>query len=284
LQPVIDNRDQLNPYMGNPALKPAYQQSWRVNFTTFDPGTFISFFAFVDVDYTTNAITNSITNQNFVRTTIPVNVDHNSSVRTDATFSFPITKLKSRFNLSANWRDQRGTNLLDLVEYDIAQQSTGGTARYSYRYKETFDLSLSGQFTYQTTDYEFDQPDQSYFNRTYTAESNLTLKKNYLISGIFEYLIYESETTNYNQTIPLLNLSISRYFLKNNSGELKFSVNNALDRMLGVNQTTSINYIERTMTNSLGRYYMVSFTYSLNKQLNPMGGGRRGGAMMKIIR
>ena len=105
LQPIVDNRDQLNPYKGNPALRPAYQQSWRVHFNTFDPGTFISFFAFVDVDYTTNAITNSVTNVDFVRATVPVNVDHNTSVMADASFSFPITKLKSRFSLSGNMRD-----------------------------------------------------------------------------------------------------------------------------------------------------------------------------------
>ena len=103
----------LNPYRGNPALRPAYQQSWRVNFTSFDPGTFIGFFAFVDVDYTTNAITNAVNNDNFVRTTMPVNVKDNMRVNGDATFSFPLTKLKSRVNLSANVREEHGVNVID---------------------------------------------------------------------------------------------------------------------------------------------------------------------------
>lgn len=283
LQPVVDNRDQLNPYQGNPELRPAYQQSWRLNFTTFDPGTFVALFAFLDVDYTTNAITDAVSNENFIRTTTPVNVKDNLSVNANATFSFPITKLKSRFSITGNLRDQRGFNLLDDVEYSITQRTTGGNLRYSYRYKEIFDMSASFQLSHQFTDYEFDQPDQTFFNKTYAAESNLTIRKNYQLSASLDYLVYESKSTNFKQTIPLLNLSISRFVLKNNSGEIKFSVNNLLDQALGVNQTSSINYIERTTTNSLGRYYMVSFTYALNKQLNPMG-MRRGGGMMRIMR
>ncbi len=284
LQPVVDNRDPLNPYRGNPALRPAYQQSWRVNFTSFDPGTFIGFFAFVDVDYTTNAITNAVNNDNFVRTTMPVNVKDNMRVNGDATFSFPLAKLKSRVNLSGNVREERGVNVIDEAQYTIQQRTVGSNLRYSYRYKDIFDMSLSAQLSHQRAVYEFDQPDQKFLNQTYTAESNLTVEKRYLLSASFEYLVYDSKSTNFHQVIPLLNLSVSRFVLKNNSGEIKFSVNNLLDKALGVNQTSSVNYIERSVTNSLGRYFMISFTYSLNKQLNPMGGMRRGPGMMRIIR
>lgn len=90
-------------------------------------------------------------------------------------------------------------------------------------------------------------------------------------------------TTDFDQTIPLLNLSLSRFILKNNVGELKFGVVNLLDKSLSVNQTATSNYLQQETTNNLGRYYMVTFTYALNKQLNPMGGGRggrRGGMRM----
>ena len=56
-----------------------------------------------------------------------------------------------------------------------------------------------------------------------------------------------------------------------------------LDRALGINQTLSINYIERTnkffWPVLYGKLYL-----RLNKQLNPMGQMRRGGGMMRIIR
>lgn len=59
---------------------------------------------------------------------------------------------------------------------------------------------------------------------------------------------------------------------------------NALDKSMGVSQTATSNYLQQETTNNLGRYYMISFTYALNKQLNPMGGGRgrRGGMRMMM--
>jgi outer membrane receptor for ferrienterochelin and colicin len=160
----------------------------------------------------------------------------------------------------------------------------GGSVRYNFTYKEILTVDLSANLSHQQTLYDFSTPDQVYFNKTYTAETNLTFLKNYQLNAAFDYLIYNSQTTDYNQTIPLLNLSLSRFLLKNNSGELKVGVNNVLDKSLSVAQSASDNYLQTETTNNLGRYYMVSFTYALNKQLNPMGGRRGGGGMRMIMR
>jgi hypothetical protein len=284
LQPVVDNSDPLNIYVGNPKLRPAYQQSGRFNFTSFDPATFVNFFSFVDVDYTTNAIVNSQSvNQQLIRITKPVNVSNSLSVNGDANFGFPINKIGSRFSFGANYRVQRSLALLNDMENQINQQTVGGNFRYTYRYKEIFETNLIADIDRQTTNYQFNQPDQQFINQTYTAESNLSFLKNYQFSSNFEYLVYNNKSTNFIQKIPLLNLSISRFVLKNKAGELKISVNNLLNKALGISQSFNVNYLERQTTNSLGRYFLLTFTYALNKQLNPMG-MRRGGGMMRIIR
>ncbi|MCK6617084.1 MAG: TonB-dependent receptor family protein [Cyclobacteriaceae bacterium] len=284
LQPVIDNTDPLNIYVGNPGLRPAYNQSWRVNFTTFDPVSFVSFFAFVDVDYTTNAITNAqFINDQLVRTTVPVNVSGNFRAMGNASFSFQAKKINSRFTIGTNVRNLHTISILNDTENEINQWTKGGNFRYSYRYKEVVDLSLSAQLNHQKTRYEFDQPTQSNLNQTYASELNLSFLKNYQFNAGFEYLVYQDPANDFRQTIPLLNLSLSRFLLKNKTGELKFLINNVLDKALGISQSATNNYFERTISNSLGQYYMITFTYALNKHLNPMG-MRRGGGMMRVIR
>ncbi len=284
LQPIIDNSDPLNLYVGNPELRPAYTQSWRLDFTTFDPGSFISFFAFMDVQYITNAITNAQTiDERLVRTVTPVNVDDNMRINGNVTFSFPVNAIKSRFSLSGNFRNMRTVNLLNAVATSINQQVAGGTLRYSFRHAEVFDLSLSADLDHQLTKYEFNQPGQIFVNSTYTAQASVSFLKNLRFATDFDYLTYESEGMGYRQHIPLLNLSLSAFMLKDKSGELKISVNNLLDRALGVSQTASVNYIERQTINSLGRYFMLSFTYSLNKHLSGFGMGGRGGRI-RIMR
>jgi hypothetical protein len=279
LQPIVDNSDPLNLYVGNPNLRPAYLQSWRWNLSTFDPASFVNFFSFVDFDYTTNAIVNAqVVDEQLVRTTIPVNVSSSRTINGNANFGFPIQKFGSRFNIGADYQHQKSVTLLNEQQNSIAQETISGTIHYSYHYKEMFNLELSADVDRINTRYAFRQPDQTYVNQTYSVISIVSFLKNYQFASKFEYLKYNNNGTHYSQNVPLLNLSMSRFVLKNKSGEVKLSVVNLFDKALGVNQTASLNYTERQITNSLGRYFMLTFTYALNKQLNPMG-MRRGGMM-----
>ncbi|MEX1239730.1 MAG: outer membrane beta-barrel family protein [Cyclobacteriaceae bacterium] len=284
LQPVVDNSDPLNIYTGNPNLRPSYSQSWRLNFTSFNPVTFISFFAFSDVDYTSNAIVNAQSvDGRFVRTITPINISNSLSFNNNVNVGVPIRKIGSRLHLGGNFRKVNSIAVLNGEENDINQQTLGGNFQYNYEYKEIFDLTLSTRVDHRQTSYEFDQPDQKFFNQTYGLESNVGFLKKYSLNVNFDYLIYVSRSMDFDQRIPLLNLSVSRFLLKNRSGELKLGVINLLDKALNVEQTANINYLELVTTDSLGRYFMLSFTYALNKQLNPMA-MRRGGPMMKIIK
>jgi hypothetical protein len=283
LQPVIDNTtNQINQSVGNPELQPGYNHRVNANFTTFDPASGVGFFAFVNTIYTTNAISYSQTiNPNLSTLTMPVNVRNTSSVNVNTSLAFPIRKAFSRFNLGPTASRRNNRVLLNEEEVASQQQTIGGQARYNFTYKDFLTLDLSTNLSNQLTTYESSAAtkpqDQAYFNKTYSAETNLTVLKNYQLNAAIDYLVYDSKTTGFSQKIPLMNLSVSRFFFKAQSGELKLGVVNLLDKSLSVSQQSSVNYLEQTTYNNLGRYYMISFTYSLNKQLNPMGNGPRGG-------
>lgn len=290
LQPVIDNTtNQINQTVGNPELQPGYTHRVNANFTIFDPAKGVGFFAFVYGTYTTNAISSSQTiNQNLSTLTMPVNVKNASNVNANLNFGIPWRKVFSRFNIGPTASQRNNRVLLNEMEVTSVSRTVGGSARYNFTYKDFFTLDLGANLSNQTTEYgsaTASKPqDQQYFNKTYTAETNLTVLKNWQLNGAFDYLMYDSKTTGFSQAIPLLNVSVSRFFFKAQSGELRLGVVNALDKSLSVSQQSSVNYLEQTTYNNLGRYYMVSFTYSLNKQLNPMGGARGRGPRMMIQR
>jgi hypothetical protein len=74
--------------------------------------------------------------------------------------------------------------------------------------------------------------------------------------------------------VPIWNASISKQFLRYNRGEIKLSATDLLNKNVGINRTTNQNYIEDSRVNSLRRFFMLSFTYSLSKTgLNNAGGG-----------
>ena len=286
LQPIVDNSDPLNISVGNPDLEPAYTHRITANYTAFNPVKFMNLFAFVTASYMRNAITNSQTvDEDFVRTTKPVNVDRATNLSININAGFPVNKIKSRFNIGPTASISESINVLNDQENNIRQQTLGGSARYNFTFKEIVILDLSANLSKQKIKYDFETPDQDYFNQTYRGELNLSFLKKYAYNTSFDYLIYKSTTTDFRETIPFWNMSISRFVLKNNAGEIKIGVNNLLDQSNNVTQSAGENFVQQQTMNNLGRFYMVSFTYALNKHLNPMGGGRRGGpGMIRIMR
>lgn len=280
LQPVTDNSDPLNLYRGNPELQPAYMHRARLNYITFNPSSRTHFFGFLDVSYADDAISYTQTvDEQFVRTTQPMNVGEQLQIRGNAVFGFPLSGINSRLDLSAHLSREQGMSLLNGAENKTRQDEISGGLRYNYNYGELFDLRLSGNISSERNIYDTGE-DQVFFNQRYKAESTLSFLKNFNLGLSFNYFLYNSQADNFSQDIPLLDLSISRYLLKNKSGEIKLSVDNLLNNDLGVVQQAGANYMERSVTQSLGRYFILSFTYTLNKQLDPSNG--RKGSKIRI--
>lgn len=285
LQPLIDNRDPLNLYVGNPELKPSYRHRATLRFNTFNPLTSFGFFTFLTADYVKNAITNATSlDEQLVRTITPVNVKDNMSLRANVNFNVGLTKIKSRFQVGSTVTHSQSVNILNGVEQDIANNILGGNARFTFRPNDKFETSLTANINQQLTKYEFSELEQAFLNQTYGSEISWTFLKDWRLGTGYRYQIYEGRTEAFDRKIPMLDFSLSRSFLKGNAGELKLAGYNLLNKDLGVTQSADANYIQRQVTNSLGRYFLLSFTYSLNRSLNVLDGAQRsGGGGMRMI-
>lgn len=284
LQPVVDNSDPLNISVGNPELVPAFTHRILANFRAINPGSFTHLFVFVNASYTRNAITYSQTvDENFVRTTKPVNVDKAMYLNIHINAGFPVSQLKSRFSFGPLTTLSENITVLNNQPNTVRQQTLGGSARYNFTLKDVVILDLSANLNKQKLQYDFDTPDQDYFNQSYRGELNLNFLKKYAFNTVFDYLIYSSNTTDFREVIPFWNLSVSRFVLKNNAGEIKIGVNNLLNQSNSIVQRTGENYVQQQTLNNLGRYFMVSFTYALNKHLNPMSQRRDGPGIIRIV-
>ena len=281
IQPITDNRDPLNVYKGNPELEPSYSHNLQLRFNSFNPQTSFGYFAFLSGGYTKDAITNSVDIDGFmVRTTQPVNVESTMNLRGSFHVNLNLSRLKSRVMVGASLNRMQSVNVLNQVEQDIVNNTLGGNFRYMFRPLDEFELRLSANLSHQLTQYEFSADEVAFLNQTYRADGSWTFLEHYRLQAGYRYLIYEGRSEGFDRQIPLLDINLSRSFRNNNSGELKLSVFNLLDQDLGVTQTHSTNYYESAVTNSLGRYFLLTFTYSLNRQLNVMDSGPGGGMRM----
>ena len=283
LQPVVNNTDPLNIYSGNPSLNPAYNHNWRINYNSFSPTSFFSFFGLAEVNYKTNAITNSQNiDEKSVRTIMPVNVRNNLSGWTNLDVGIPVKKLSGRFNIGSTIREDRGISMINGAENTIKTGSIAGNLSYNFDYKDFLQLFVRAEIISNYSKYQFNQPDQKFLNNTFSAGSTYKFLKRFLINANFDYLIFNNQSSGYRQNIPLLDLYASVFLFRYTRGELRFSVSNLLDKSIGIIQSATQNYIETNTTNALGRYFMISFTYALNRPLVPEGGMH--GNFIKIIR
>jgi hypothetical protein len=245
----------------------------------------MNFNMFLEATLTNDAVAVSQSvDERGVRLSKPVNVEDTRAAMGHVSFGFPIEKLKSRVSLSSNLRYQQGLTFIDDAASETIENIVSARIRYDLTLGNILDLGLMANVSRHTAAYELNsQADQLFFNNSFTADFNLTFLKNFSLNSALEYLSYRNSTNGFSQDLPLLNISVSRFILKAKSGEIKLAVINALDRSVGISQSTGLNYVERRQTNALGRYVMLSFVYALNKQLNPLGMRPRG-RVMRVIR
>ncbi|HSV87130.1 MAG TPA: outer membrane beta-barrel protein [Bacteroidales bacterium] len=278
LQPLVDNRDPLNIYQGNPNLKPSYRHRASLRFNSFNPLNNFGIFAFVSADYVNNAIINAVSiDEQLIRTISPVNVDRNLNLRTNVNLNMSLTPIRSRLSGGATFNHIQSVNILNDVEQQIANNILGFNTRFSFNPAEQFEAGFTANINQQLTKYEFRTLEQAFLNQTYGSDISWRFLNHYRLGLNFSYQIYEGRTDEFDRNIPMLDFSISRSFLRGNTGEIRLSGFNLLNQNLGVMQSVDANFIQRQVTNSIGQYFLLTFTYSLNQAMNMFDGANRPG-------
>jgi Outer membrane protein beta-barrel family/Carboxypeptidase regulatory-like domain len=286
MQPIRDNSDPLNISAGNPDLKPEYSHRFRLRFNTFDQLTFRSLFANMNIRYTNDKITYAqLVDTNFVRTSLPVNVRNDLSISGNFNYGLPLNGQSLRLNFNSNMGFNQGIGLVNNIENITQRTNITGGVRFDWRLRDSFDLNLSAKVGYNTTNYSLQKAlNQSYYTHEYEASFGWTIPWGMRIGSNFNYTFYAGQSFGGTQAIPIWQASLSKFILKNKRGEIKFAVNDILNRNLGFTRTTDINYIQDERITSLGRYFMLSFTYAINPMFGGMGGRRgSGGGGMRIM-
>lgn len=281
IQPIVDNSNPLNVYVGNPELSPEYQHRASMRFFSFSQFSQTSIFANLSATYTTDKIANTRTIDSLFRqVTTPVNVDNDLRLSLYGSLSFPMKAIGSRIRLNGNVSYNRGILFVNEIENNTDRISTTTGIQINNTNTKKVDLSVGADFTYSTTAYSVSSDlNQSFLNQTYFADLTVYVTEKLNLSTTLDYAVFSNEAFADQQAIPIWRASLSHYVLKNNRGEIKFEVNDILNRNLGISRTNDLNYIEEERITSLARYFMVKFVYNLSKFPGAGGPSGRGGGM-----
>lgn len=297
LQNVINNSNPLAISTGNPDLKQQYGHVLNTRYTLTNVKKGSSFFLNLFLQQNSNYIGNAtfIARRDSVLTPTvtlfrgsqlskPVNLDGFWSVRTLATYGFPVKSIKSNLNWTAGWTYSRTPGIVNS-QTSIANNNTytfGMVVSSNVSQYVDFTLSYSGNYNVIKNSA---QPtlDNNYFNQSAGAQVNLLSKKGWFWQTDVTNQSFRGLTDGFNQDYWLWNMSAGKKFLKNQQGELKLSVFDLLKQNQAITRTATETYIEDVRTQVLQQYFMLTFSYRLrNFGKAPTGGNREGGREFRI--
>ena len=279
LQPVQNNNNPSYIIQGNPDLVPQKQHSISFNCNYWNSASFSNLFFSSSYSITEKPIVyNQIFDEKtFVTTTRPENIDDlGKSISSNIWSSFPIVKTKLTVNVSGNANFSKSSAFVNKEKNQT--QSNQYTIASGLNFTPSTKFILSGGATINFTDIKYsiqDNQNQKIRNYTCSAAAKWQFSDKFFFESNFNYNFYKNEKFGFNKEMPIWNASVRRLLGKTNKFELRLAAFDILNKSATISQNASQNYILRTETNTLARYFMLSLTYNMKGFENKLQ--KRGG-------
>ena len=277
LQDVVDNSNPLQLSTGNPALSQSYTQSIIARYSVTNVDNARSVFLLLSAGYTNNDIANATTTalrdtilsggivmNRGTQLTYPVNLNDQWTVNSFLTYSLVVTPIKSNLNLTSGLTYARSPGLINrnLNVANTYGPSAGAVLSSNVSEKVDFTLSYQGNYNISQNSFEPDL-NSHYYSHTAGVKSSLMFWQGIVYRNEVDNALISGLSGGYDKNTVLWNMSFGKKLFAKEQGELTMSVADLLNQNKSVTRTVTGTYIEDTQNNVLGRYYMLTFTYTV---------------------
>lgn len=277
LQDVVNNSNPMLLSSGNPNLDHSYSHFLMGRYNTTNTEKLTTFFAFLMGNFSSGYIGNStivamndtilpggLELRKGTQYSQPVNMDGFANIRSHMTYGFPLRFIKSNMNLSSRMSYMRTPSMINGQTNFANSYNLGGGVDLTSNVSRNVDFTLSYNANYNIVENTIrPQLDNTYYLQTTGARFSFIFLNNWVWRSDISYLMYRGLGEEFNQDYALWNMNVGRKFLKNNLGELTLSVFDLLKQNDNIIRNVSGNYVEDLRTNTLTRFFMLTFTYNL---------------------
>ena len=282
LQNVLNNTNPLQLLIGNPDLKQDYEHNVSVRYSSSLPTKSITFFAMAGGSYINNYIGNStyiasatqyIFNIKLRRgrmLTRPVNLNDYFNIHSFVTYGLPVKLFKSNLHFHIASSYTRTPSLInDSLNYSYLPSYSAGIV-LSSNVSEKLDFLISSTTSRDEVSYSL----QKQLNSTYISQDSRfkivwMFWKNFIFQTDAEHIYNRGLTIGFNKNIFVWNAALAWKFLKDNAADIRLSVFDVLKQNKSIDRTTTETYIEDSQNQVLQRYFMLVFTYKINRYTKP---------------
>ncbi|MCP9769651.1 TonB-dependent receptor [Lacihabitans sp. LS3-19] len=265
LTPFTDNSNPLFIRNGNPDLLPTTSRSGNVGFSLFNPVSFINVFANLNyASYKNQVVYNQQIDASLVTTLTPENISGGNNYGYYLSFGFPIKKTKVSANLDSY--SNFGKNLIYINNNlnDNKSQNYHFGFRLDLTPIDWFSLFLSGGSGINFSEYSIaSTQNQRFTQNDLRANMTIQMPKSIYFTTDFNYTSYQNKKLGFNQQLPILNMSTYKILGKAKKSEIRFSIYDVFKKNAGIRQSAFQNVITSSVTQTLTRYFMVTYTYNM---------------------
>ncbi|HTR30967.1 MAG TPA: outer membrane beta-barrel protein [Puia sp.] len=275
LQPILSNENPLNVIIGNPGLKPAFQNNFNIWYNSYHILTERSIYGNISYTFTSNAISSSLTvDSTGKQTTQSVNVQGNHSFRGWLGYGFKIKGPDFNLNFNGQFNNTNNVTVVNHVtNLTRSGNYTGGIGMYKSKEKK-FEFYMNANVTYTTSKSTIDPTlTTHYFSWQINPGLDLFLPWHVQLHGDADMNIRQKTpvfTTNNN--VFLINGWIGKKLLKNDQLMFKAAVNDLLNQNNGFSRNVSSSFITQNTYTTIKRYFLFSVVWNFTKAGVPIPG------------
>jgi hypothetical protein len=278
LQDVVDISNPLLLKTGNPNLRQDYQQTLIMRYGNTKSKSAHNFFVFIYA----NAISDYIANSTLLpardsfykgykipqgsQLTLPVNLNGYFNTRSFATYSLPLSFVKSNLNLNGGLSYTRTPGQVNnLTNYSNNYAPTAGFV-ISSNISENIDFTVSYSGNYNIVNNTIQtQLNNNYYSHTTSVKLNYIFLKNFVFNTTVAESYYAGYSNVPSENFTLWNAYLAYKLLKDHALEARVSVFDLLNQNKSISRTVTETYTENSTTSVLTQYFMFTLTYTLRK-------------------
>ena len=260
LQQVKDNNDPLHISIGNPGLKPGYNQILSLDIQSLKAIT-------TNVKFVLNSIANNFSSRTYIdslgrQVTQAVNVNGTLNGIFDASASKQVKSINLAFNTQISYN--RSLNYINstLSHNDLITAGSGFTiAQFA---SDIYNFKLSTHFIYSYSKSSVNSLKVGYWAQDHYFKVGFFPVRTWEVNNSLVYTWRQkSNAFENNASTVIWNAYINKDLLHNRL-TLRWEINNILNQNVGISRSNALNIITDSQTNILGRYWIFSAIYHFN--------------------
>lgn len=268
LQPIRDNNDPLNVYLGNPALKVGFNHNVSFYINDYKVLSGRAIWINGGYNFTDRAISTISNIDSFgVRTYQPVNVNGNNNWYFYGNFEFSRKENKPYFGFNVESNGGKNVSFLNTKMNENRYTTFGFSFTLGIEKENKYSFQINPEFKRNLSKSSL-RPDinNNYWTYGASVEGSLNLPWKLEVRSNVDF-DFREKIAAFATNTNIINWSayLEKKIFKKDAGKLILTARDILNQNKGFNRAINSNFISDERYQRLGQYFMIGFRWSFTQ-------------------